>query len=210
MSMAEEPTPPAPLLEGRGEEQPTPNPTVPAPALSAELTAGRGKGGEPDIRNSVASEKSVGALRAFAPLPSGRGVGPLRLLHVLTLLTFFGLWTWKLLEQQPVPESISAQLTEDERFGAAKSLHMVGYGFLTILAVMLPVPNYWRWFFVGLLALHGVATEIAQTYIPGRTGRVMDVVIDWGGITLGVLIWQVWPAKWRPPEVHSQGAGATT
>jgi len=115
-----------------------------------------------------------------------------------------------LLEQQPVPEAISAQLTEDMRFGAAKSLHAIGYGFLTVLAVTLPVPNYWRWFFVGLLALHGVATEIAQTYIPGRTGRVMDVVIDWAGITLGVLIWQVWQTRWRPPEVHSREAGATS
>ncbi|WP_171473224.1 VanZ family protein [Frigoriglobus tundricola] len=109
-----------------------------------------------------------------------------------------------------MPEAISAQLTGDMRFGAAKSLHAVGYGFLTVLAVTLPVPNYWRWFFVGLLALHGVATEIAQTYVPGRTGRVMDVLIDWAGITLGVLIWKVWSVRWRPPEVDSHRAGATS
>jgi len=59
----EEPTPPAPLPEGKGEkgEEPTPNPSL--------------KGGEQDLRNSVASGESVEALRAFTPLPSGRGAG---------------------------------------------------------------------------------------------------------------------------------------
>lgn len=181
---------------GFGSEEPVPNPSVPSPALSAELLAGRGKGGGQDLRRSETSGESEEASRAVTPFPSGRevGGGGLRLLHVLTLLALFSLWTWKLLEQQPVPEAISAQLTDDMKFGAAKSLHAIGYGFLTLLAVTLPVPNYWRWFFVGLLALHGVTTEIAQTYIPGRTGRVMDVVIDWAGIALGVLIWRVWPA----------------
>ena len=195
----DEPAParkPTPLPEGKGEEerQSTPNPSL--------------KGGEQNLRNSVTSGELEVTPRAFPPLPKGSGVGgvsPPRLLHVLVLLTLFGLWTWKLLQERPVPEAISAQLTEDERFGAAKSLHAVGYGTLTVLAVMLPVPNYWRWFFVGLLALHGAATEIAQTYIPGRTGRVMDVVIDWAGIILGVLIWQVQQAR-RRPEVYSPRA----
>jgi VanZ family protein len=130
-----------------------------------------------------------------SPLTSGRGAGgvgsPRFLLQLLVLLVFLGLWTWKLLEPNPVPEAISEKLQGDMRKAAAKSLHAGGYAFLTLLAVTLPLPNYWRWFLAGLLALHGVATEIGQTYVPGRTGSVRDVLIDWGGIGLGVLVWRL-------------------
>ena len=131
-----------------------------------------------------------------------------RLLHVLVLLVFLGLWTWKLLEPNPVPEVVSARLTGDWRFLAAKSLHAGAYAFLAVLGVSLRVPGYWRWFFVGLLALHGVATEIGQTFVPGRSGRVWDVVIDWGGVALGVLVWRLAllaSGGRKPPDVsHSK------
>ncbi|WP_227254789.1 hypothetical protein [Frigoriglobus tundricola] len=69
-----------PLLpsgNGATDEDPTPSPSVRSPALSAELLAGRGKGGEQDLRNARASGGSEEALRAFTPsLPGGgRGVG---------------------------------------------------------------------------------------------------------------------------------------
>jgi VanZ family protein len=35
-----------------------------------------------------------------------------------------------------------------------------------------------------------VATEVIQTFVPNRTGKVTDVLIDWAGITLGALaVW---------------------
>ncbi len=74
----EEPTP-NPSLKGREpERQPTPTPSSPSPALSAELLAGRGRGGEQDLRNSDASGESKEAPRAFTPSlqGGGRGVGP--------------------------------------------------------------------------------------------------------------------------------------
>jgi VanZ family protein len=103
---------------------------------------------------------------------------------------FFGLWTWKLLEPNPVPEAVSEHLTGDSRFFAAKALHAGAYAFLTVLAVTLPVRGYWRWFFVGLLLLHGIGTEIGQTFVPGRTGSVRDVLIDWVGVGAGLLLWR--------------------
>jgi VanZ family protein len=104
-------------------------------------------------------------------------------------LVFLGLWTWKLLEPNPVPEAVSEHLKGDLRFFAAKGLHAAAYAFLAVLAVTLPLKRHWRWFFVGLLALHGVATEIGQTFVPGRTGSVRDVLIDWAGVGAGVLFW---------------------
>ncbi|MBP3959161.1 VanZ family protein [Gemmata sp. G18] len=103
---------------------------------------------------------------------------------------FLGLWTWKLLEPIPVPEALVGRLG-DWKFYAAKLLHAGAYAFLTVLAVTLPLPRYWRWYFVGLLALHGGATEIGQTFVPSRTGSVRDVAIDWVGISLGLLTWFV-------------------
>ncbi len=125
-------------------------------------------------------------------LPSNRwggGVGSrVKYLHFLVFALVFGLWTWKLLEPTPIPESLGGRLG-DWKFYAAKLLHAGAYAFLTVLATTLPLPRYWRWYFVGLLALHGIATEIGQTFVPNRTGSVRDVVIDWVGIGLGLLTW---------------------
>jgi VanZ family protein len=90
-----------------------------------------------------------------------------------------------------VPESLKESLAE-YNFVAAKMLHASGYAFLTILAATLPIGRFWRFALVGLLFLHGVGTEIGQTFVPNRTGRVYDVAIDWGGITLGIVILKLW------------------
>lgn len=115
------------------------------------------------------------------------------ILRFAVFLLFLGLWTWKLLEPHPVPEELRDGL---ERAGlsflAAKTLHAAGYAFLTILAFTLPVPRRWNHFLVFLLVLHGAATEIGQTFVPNRTGRVRDVLIDWLGIGLGLLAIYAW------------------
>ena len=174
----EEPTPPAPLPEGKGEKP---------------LAASRA------VRTS--REAASGSRASSSPFPSGRGAGggALRRLHVLALLVFLGLWTWKLLEPNPVPEAVSARLKGDWRLLAAKSLHVGAYAFMTVLAVSLPVSGYWRWFLVVLLALHGVATEIGQTFVPGRGGSARDVLIDWAGVGLGVLCWFFLSGGRKPP-----------
>jgi len=168
--MSGEPNPPAPFPEREGGEE------------QSEGTGGNAARGE---------------LRASAP-PSLRGKGDGGLgssLHAVALVVFLGLWTWKLIEPTPVPESLSKRLGDRARFVAAKGLHAGGYCFLTVLAVALPVPTRWRWRLAGLLALHGVATEIGQTYVPGRFGSARDVFIDWVGVGLGVLMWQLWSRR---------------
>lgn len=119
--------------------------------------------------------------------PARRWPGP----HLLVLLACLALWTWKLVEPNPVPEAVAERLTADARFVAAKALHAGGYAFLTVLAVALPVPNLWRWAFAGLLVLHGAATEVAQTFVPNRHGSARDALIDCAGVLLGVGVWQL-------------------
>ena len=98
------------------------------------------------------------------------------------------LWTWKLLEPSPVPDEIKEGLARfGLQFAAAKSLHLVVYAILTILAITLPIPRRWGYFLVGLLVWHGVATEIGQRFVPNRTGSIRDVFIDWCGIALGTM-----------------------
>ncbi len=68
---------PSPLPKGKGEEErhPTPNPSSASPALSAELLAGRGQGGEQDLRSPDTSGESQEANRAFTPSLQGGGWG---------------------------------------------------------------------------------------------------------------------------------------
>jgi VanZ family protein len=109
-------------------------------------------------------------------------------LHFAAFLAVLVLWTWKLLDPAPVPGEWKSWLVSlGLVFAAAKGLHVVGYATLTVLAVTLPVPRRWRVFLVGLLVLHGVVTEVGQTFVPDRTGSPLDVLIDWAGIVLGVL-----------------------
>lgn len=111
------------------------------------------------------------------------------------------LWTWKLVQPNPLPETI------DDLFSglallkliAAKTLHATAYGFLTILAgYWLPHRRPVLIFALSLLMLHAVATEIIQTMVPNRSGRAADVLIDWSGISLGLVVARPkWRLLWR-------------
>ncbi len=102
-----------------------------------------------------------------------------------------GGWTWALLTPHPVPPPVEAVfgLHAWAAFVAAKVLHLGAYALLAALAAIVvrgagPRTGYWA---AGVLLLHGVATEIGQTYVPNRSGSVRDVAIDWAGIAGGTL-----------------------
>jgi VanZ family protein len=121
-----------------------------------------------------------------------RGSSPRLFVHLGAFLVLLGVWTWKLLEPYPVPPSVRDELSADAFLILAKSAHAGVYGFLAVLAWTLPVSRRWRLFLVVFLLLHGVGTEIGQTYVPNRTGKVTDVLIDWAGITAGLLALRWW------------------
>ena len=107
-------------------------------------------------------------------------------------LLFLGLWTWKLLEPNPLPERVAEGIPTDWKFWLAKMLHAGAYAYLTILARWLPVRRAIFWGVVVLLAFHAIGTEIGQTYVPNRHGCVRDVVVDWVGIGLGLGVLRWW------------------
>lgn len=102
--------------------------------------------------------------------------------------TLLGLWTWRLLVPDPVPRAVGDELSADWLFLASKAAHLGAYAALTVLAAGLPVGRTGFRMVVACLALHGVATEIGQTLVPNRVGSVRDVLIDWVGIGLGLLV----------------------
>jgi len=104
------------------------------------------------------------------------------------------------LESNPVPESVTRGLSLDATFLLAKMLHAGVYAFLTVLAGLLPVRRRYFWLTVAMLALHAIGTEIGQTFVRNRSGSVRDVLIDWLGIGLGLLVVLLASGGRKPPE----------
>jgi VanZ family protein len=123
-----------------------------------------------------------------------RGLSPRLFSHALTFLVFLSLWTWKLLEPSPVPEDLAEGLAKAGlSFTAAKTLHASGYAFLTVLAGTMPASRAWRRGLIGFMVFHGALSEFLQWAMPfNRTGTVRDVLIDWLGVSLGVLLLWWW------------------
>lgn len=122
----------------------------------------------------------------------------LRWLAHLFFWPSLALWTWKLVQPQPVPEEVLALVSWSEwaHFLAAKSLHLLGNTYLTVLlGIWVPRRRSPLLLAFTLMLAHGLATEIIQTFVPHRTGKARDVLIDWSGVWLGVLIGWRW---WRP------------
>ena len=107
-------------------------------------------------------------------------------------------WTWKLVEPNPVPEAVGDWLDAPSEFLIAKSLHFSGYAFLAFtLGVWVPPRRRPLVLAFALMLSHGVATEVIQTMVPNRSGKSSDVMIDWAGILTGTLVgWRFWKGLW--------------
>jgi VanZ family protein len=115
-----------------------------------------------------------------------------RTLRVVVWWIAVGLWTAALVTSYPAQLSHDV-LAKSMQLPTAKMLHVVAYGGLTALIPWLGLPLGWRWVFLAFLSLHTVGTEYVQIFVPLRTGSATDVLIDHGGILLGVLItWKGW------------------
>jgi VanZ family protein len=128
----------------------------------------------------------------------GKGAGGLgSYLHLAVFVTLLSVWTWKLLEPRPVPESVVQGMSRDAYLVASKCAHAGAYAVLAVLALTVP-RRRWRPWLLGLVVLHGAGSELAQYLMAvGRTGKVTDVLLDWAGVAAGVVaVW--WWGRKRP------------
>src|SRR5262245_56229746 len=95
-------------------------------------------------------------------------------------------WTVALLRPEP-PKMGEAVVPTSLRFWAAKGLHLGSYGFLALVSCWLPASGRVRVAVWTALLAHAALTEVGQLYVEGRTGSVMDVLINATGLTLGVV-----------------------
>lgn len=73
-----------------------------------------------------------------------------------------------------------------------KGAHMVGYGGLAVAAHLATGRLGVAWL---IALLYAISDEYHQTFVPGRNGTAVDVVIDAVGAT--VALWGLWWAKRR-------------
>ena len=131
-------------------------------------------------------------------------------LRIFAAIVFFiglTIWTWLLIEPKPVPETVMELLSASDwlKFILAKLLHAAGYACLTLtLGIWLPARRMPLLLGITFMILHGVATEIIQTYVE-RHGCIRDVLIDWFGIAVGVWIGRkFWRPMWSANRYFSQ------
>ncbi|HEY2787182.1 MAG TPA: VanZ family protein [Fimbriiglobus sp.] len=111
-------------------------------------------------------------------------MSPLRFLHATAFVVPFTVFTVLLLIPHPNPVKIEIHWLA---YLVQKSAHLCGYAYLAAVGYLFPKIVRYRWGVILFLMLHGIGTEIGQTYVPGRSGQVKDVLIDWCGITVGLL-----------------------
>jgi VanZ family protein len=74
---------------------------------------------------------------------------------------------------------------EIDRFLILKSFHLIEYAILVILLLFAISKNKSA---VFIAYLYAIFDEIHQSFIPGRTGRFRDTLIDLIGILIGFFI----------------------
>lgn len=110
-----------------------------------------------------------------------------RLWAALLFWPLLVIWTWLLVRPNPIPEIVEA-IPGSWRFLAAKTLHGGTYAFMTVLGLIWTTSPRGRILVVALLLMHGVGTEVTQTFVPNRSGEVRDVLVDWTGVLIATMV----------------------
>lgn len=75
------------------------------------------------------------------------------------------------------------------RFGVSdKVFHILGFGVVTLLALMLLSPAV---VIVALMLILGIFIETVQSLIPGRTASLADFLASAGGVVAAWAVWRV-------------------
>lgn len=81
-----------------------------------------------------------------------------------------------------------------------KSAHMAEYAILAILwQRALGMERKWGWgLALALTLLYAASDEYHQTFVPNRTGRALDVLIDGLGATVGLFLYRLRCRRRKP------------
>lgn len=63
-------------------------------------------------------------------------------------------------------------------------------GFLTIRGMLANEVPRAAWWAVVVGVVYAVSDEIHQSFVPGRTPSIMDVITDGVGVLMGMLVWR--------------------
>lgn len=131
---------------------------------------------------------------------------PAKAIHWVIWGGLLALWTFALLT--PFPIQAERQLLPSQAaFPISKTVHVLGYAFLTSLSAWLQLAGGRRWGLPGFLFLHGAATEYLQSFVPLRSGCWLDVGLDTTGVLLGLLLTWHW---WRERSVDCRTSPLAT
>jgi VanZ family protein len=78
------------------------------------------------------------------------------------------------------------------RFYILKSFHLIEYAFLAILLSLAILKKKW---IILIGYLYAVSDEFHQSFVPGRTSRFRDTMIDLVGILIGIFIFKMFKDK---------------
>ncbi|MDD2482910.1 MAG: VanZ family protein [Candidatus Shapirobacteria bacterium] len=81
--------------------------------------------------------------------------------------------------------TIGIGTNETDRFLILKSFHLIEYAFL---AILLYFAIQKKKLVVLIAYLYAISDEVHQSFVPGRTSRFRDTLIDLIGILIGILI----------------------
>jgi len=102
---------------------------------------------------------------------------------------------WLLATRQTIPTSNSSWLDFLWRQGGHIFLHMI----LFILAFLAGTTTWKPFIGFGFAlifsSLHTVLDEVIQIYIPGRSANIEDILTNFIGIFIGILITKMWRYK---------------
>lgn len=134
--------------------------------------------------------RQITSIEPSQHLPNRKSMRPDRIAWLIALLVY----TYLLIapnEWLPPWLRAAAGHPITEMFTWGKLAHAGAYAVLTITLFWLPVTEKVFWTGVVVLLIHSTATEYVQTFT-GRTGRLLDVLIDQFGIVLGLCLGALW------------------
>lgn len=78
-----------------------------------------------------------------------------------------------------------------------KGGHMLGYGMLAVSYAWALYPSRkMTWLVLLFVVIYAASDEIHQTYVAGRHGSVLDVLIDCAGAAIGMWFWSCFRRKY--------------